>query len=71
MFSRLIKILFSQLICLIKGHRWVVVERHKTVKYDDMGYPLRLCNIACNRCGKRDQIWIDTDFNNDDEIVDH
>lgn len=69
--SRLIKKLFSQLICSIKGHRWVIVERHKIIKYDDMGYPLRPCDIVCNRCGKRDQIWLDTDSNDDDVIVDH
>ncbi len=40
-------------------HVWRVVERSNVLQLDDMGYPLRLFIVKCEKCGKIDQQWID------------
>ena len=41
------------------NHTWRVTERSNILQQDDMGYPLRLVNIKCTKCGACDQIWLD------------
>lgn len=61
---------FKSLInnCRINGHDWKVTERSNTIQQDDMGYPLRLCIVTCKRCGKSDQMWLDTDISALNEV---
>lgn len=54
--------------CRRKGHDWEVTERSNIIQQDDMGYPLRLCIVTCKRCGKSDQIWLDTNISAIQEI---
>lgn len=43
------------------NHNWKVAERSNAIQQDNMGYPLRLCIVKCNKCGVIDQQWLDTD----------
>lgn len=52
---RILKRLFKR--CC--NHTWQVTERSNILQQDDMGYPLRLVNIKCTKCGACDQIWLD------------
>lgn len=42
-------------------HNFKVIERSNALQQDDMGYPLRLCIVKCEKCGKTEQHWIDVD----------
>lgn len=37
----------------------IIVKRSNVIQFDDMGYPLRLDIVQC-KCGKCEQIWVDT-----------
>lgn len=41
-------------------HRWKTKYTSNVIQRDDMGYPLRLCVMECDGCGKTDQQWIDS-----------
>ena len=49
-------------------HRLEVVERSNALQQDLMGYPLRLCILKCNKCGKLEQQWLDTSEGALDEL---
>lgn len=51
-------------------HKWKVVERSNALQLDHMGYPLRLCLVKCENCGKWDQMWIDVPIEEFDEVKD-
>ena len=42
-------------------HKYRIAERSNALQQDDMGYPLRLFIVKCDKCGKTDQMWIDVD----------
>lgn len=42
-------------------HNYTITEKSNVLQLDDMGYPLMLCIIKCNKCGKSKQVWIDVD----------
>lgn len=46
-----------------------ITERSNIIQYDDMGYPLRLVIVKCNKCGKSDQRWFDTTEEKGDLIL--
>ena len=41
------------------NHDWHITHKSNIVQLDDMGYPLMLCIVQCEKCGKYDQQWID------------
>lgn len=49
--------LFKKTMC---NHDWKIIERSNVIQQDNMGYPLRLCIWQCSKCGKSDQVWLDT-----------
>lgn len=49
-------------------HNYQVTKRSNALQQDEMGYPLRLCIVKCSKCGKTDQMWLDTDESALDEI---
>ena len=49
--------LFKKMMC---NHDWKITERSNVIQQDNMGYPLRLCIWQCSKCGKSDQVWLDT-----------
>lgn len=49
--------LFKKIMC---NHDWEITERSNVIQQDDMGYPLRLCIWKCSKCGKSEQVWLDT-----------
>ena len=42
-----------------------VVEKSNVLQLDDMGYPLRLFIVKCNKCESTTQMWIDV---NEEEL---
>lgn len=53
-------------MCLFKRkcrHVWIAHKRSNLLQQDDMGYPLRLFIVKCDKCGKYDQMWIDVPEN--------
>ena len=46
--------------CKVFGHQWRLKQRSNVIQFDDMGYPLRLFICECSRCGKSEQLWIDS-----------
>lgn len=42
-----------------RNHKWKVTERSNIIQQDDMGYPLRLCILECEKCGKPKHMWLD------------
>lgn len=42
-------------------HNYIITEKSNILQLDDMGYPLMLCIIKCDKCGKSKQVWIDVD----------
>ena len=42
------------------SHKWDIKERTKFIQQDEMGYPLRLCIVECPKCGKTQELWLDT-----------
>ena len=49
--------IFKKKVC---NHDWKITERSNVIQQDNMGYPLRLCIWQCSKCGKSDQVWLDT-----------
>ena len=41
-------------------HNYEIKERTKFIQQDEMGYPLRLCVVKCSKCGKTEELWLDT-----------
>lgn len=41
------------------NHDWKIIETSNIVQLDDMGYPLMLCIVQCEKCEKTEQQWID------------
>lgn len=48
---------FKRLLC---SHNWKLKERSNVIQFDDMGYPLRLFICECSKCGRVEQMWIDS-----------
>ena len=40
--------------------------RSNVIQRDSYGYPLRLCIIECEGCGYTEQLWLDTNEEEDD-----
>jgi hypothetical protein len=49
-------------------HQFKVIEKSNALQQDSMGYPLRLCIVECNKCGKSEQMWIDTNVEALEEV---
>lgn len=49
--------------------KYKIILRSNIIQYDDMGYPLRLCIHLCEKCGKIEQVWIDTTEQDGDSIL--
>ena len=49
----------------IHRHDFKLHEISNTIKFDDMGYPLRLCILVC-KCGMSKQEWLYTSRVTDD-----
>lgn len=49
----------------IHRHNFKLHEISNTIKFDDMGYPLRLCTLVC-KCGMNKQEWLYTSRVTDD-----
>jgi hypothetical protein len=50
-------------------HKWYIDCRSNMVQLDDMGYVLRLCIVKCEKCGKYEQKWLDSNPQGDDVIT--
>ena len=42
-------------------HTWITINTSNALQLDHMGYPLMLCIVRCDRCGKIEHQWIDVD----------
>ena len=51
------------------NHDWVVTHTSNIVQPDGMGYPLRLVIKECKKCGKSEQIWLDTNYKENDFVL--
>lgn len=51
-----------------RNHKWDVAERSNALQQDEMGNPLRLVIVRCDKCGKIDHQWIDVDVSELEEL---
>ena len=49
-------------------HKWRITEVSNAIQQDDMGYPLRLCIMTCEKCVASEQIWHDVNEKCLDEL---
>lgn len=46
-----------------------IISKSNVIQYDIMGYPLRLCICQCKNCGKTAQHWVDTNRDEETDVV--
>lgn len=51
------------------NHSWKITHTSNIVQLDSMGYPLRLIIKECKKCGKSEQIWLNTNGKEDDILL--
>jgi hypothetical protein len=49
-------------------HQWSVYKASNALQQDDMGYPLRLFIMKCDKCGASEHAWIDVAVEELDEL---